>query len=211
MVDVAPADQRAYTSAELRFRSAIPLTTQLHVKRLELNQCFAALRKSIDAGGAIGAHSHHHMPWAQPEASTATPKIDALKRDLATVRGSSLRAVVFTQSKIAHRKIVAALTTTGYKVFDFTGSTDVKRRHQAIKTFQSSGGHSSHLYPNGVIFVITLSAGACGITLTAASRVYLMEPAIDPAAEQQAAGPSQRLTRNGTQRHATARNGTYKK
>ena len=97
---------------------------------------------------------------------------------------------MFTQSKWAHLKIVTALTTAGYKVFDFTGSTTVKKRHESIKTFQSSGGHSSHLYPNGVIFVITLAAGACGITLTAASRVYLMEPAIDPAAEQQAAGPS---------------------
>ena len=33
----------------------------------------------------------------------------------------------------------------------------------------------------------------CGITLTAATRVYLMEPCIDPAHEQQAAGRIHRL------------------
>ena len=66
------------------------------------------------------------------------------------------------------------------------------KRHAAIQTFQSTGS-GGHLYPNGVIFVITLAAGACGITLTAASRVYLMEPALDPAAEQQAAGRVHRL------------------
>ena len=43
------------------------------------------------------------------------------------------------------------------------------------------------------VFVITIKAGAMGITLTAASAVFLMEPAIDPALEIQAAGRIHRL------------------
>ena len=39
----------------------------------------------------------------------------------------------------------------------------------------------------------SFAAGAVGITLTAASRVYLMEPCIDPATEVQAAGRIHRL------------------
>ena len=38
------------------------------------------------------------------------------------------------------------------------------------------------------VFVVTYATAAGGITLTAASRVYLMEPALDPAVEMQAAG-----------------------
>ena len=42
-------------------------------------------------------------------------------------------------------------------------------------------------------FVITVKTGAVGITLTAATRVYLFEPALDPAAEVQMAGRIHRL------------------
>ena len=38
-----------------------------------------------------------------------------------------------------------------------------------------------------------MKTGSCGITLTAATRVYLMEPCIDPAHELQAAGRIHRL------------------
>ena len=43
------------------------------------------------------------------------------------------------------------------------------------------------------MFVVTYATAAVGITLTAATRVYLMEPAIDPAQEMQAAGRIHRL------------------
>jgi hypothetical protein len=40
-----------------------------------------------------------------------------------------------------------------------------------------------------------MKAGSCGITLTAATRVYLMEPCLDPAHEIQAAGRQGRADR----------------
>ncbi|KAJ1623947.1 hypothetical protein T492DRAFT_567299, partial [Pavlovales sp. CCMP2436] len=43
------------------------------------------------------------------------------------------------------------------------------------------------------VFVITLRAGAMGITLTAADAVFLTEPCLDPATELQAAGRINRL------------------
>ena len=46
------------------------------------------------------------------------------------------------------------------------------------------------------MFVITLRSGNVGITLTAASRVYLLEPSLDPAVEVQAAGRIHRLGQN---------------
>ena len=41
--------------------------------------------------------------------------------------------------------------------------------------------------------MVTIKTGAVGITLTAATRVYLLEPCYDPAAEAQAAGRIHRL------------------
>ena len=43
------------------------------------------------------------------------------------------------------------------------------------------------------VFVLTLKAGACGVTLTAATRLYLFEPCLDPSHEIQAAGRVHRL------------------
>jgi SWI/SNF-related matrix-associated actin-dependent regulator of chromatin subfamily A3 len=43
------------------------------------------------------------------------------------------------------------------------------------------------------VMVITFKAGACGITLTAATRVYLFEPCLDPGHEVQAAGRIHRM------------------
>ena len=41
--------------------------------------------------------------------------------------------------------------------------------------------------------MVTVKTGSVGITLTAATRVYLFEPAFDPATEAQAAGRIRRL------------------
>ena len=71
-------------------------------------------------------------------------------------------------------------------MYEIAGSTDVKVRHKAIRDFQASE-------PRPKVFVLTMKTGSCGITLTAATRVYLMEPCIDPAHELQAAGRIHRL------------------
>ena len=47
--------------------------------------------------------------------------------------------------------------------------------------------------PQPCVFIVTYATAAVGITLTAATRVYLMEPSMDPAQEVQAAGRIHRL------------------
>ena len=61
------------------------------------------------------------------------------------------------------------------------------KRDEAIRNFQRGGTNRPS------VFVITLRSGNVGITLTAASRVYLLEPCLDPATEVQAAGRIHRL------------------
>jgi hypothetical protein len=39
--------------------------------------------------------------------------------------------------------------------------------------------------PSVTVFLLSVRTGAVGLTLTRANRVYLMEPAVNPALEQQ--------------------------
>lgn len=43
------------------------------------------------------------------------------------------------------------------------------------------------------MFLLSLRAGSAGLTLTAATRVFLLEPALDPAIEQQAVARVHRI------------------
>ena len=106
-------------------------------------------------------------------------KLAALRRDLLQLRqqDASMHAVVFTHLVVSHRNIVAMLKDAGFVVCEFSGTTAADKRHDAIRDFQESGQKQ-----NGVakVFVVTIKTGSVGITLTAASRVYLMEPCFDP-------------------------------
>ena len=115
--------------------------------------------------------------------SQAKSKLDALVADITQLRSREphLHAVVFTQNRLTHSAVCERLRGVSFKVYELKGNTPVNKRHQAIREFQQSS-------PEPKVFVLTMKAGNCGITLTAASRVYLMEPCIDPAHEVQAAG-----------------------
>ena len=97
-----------------------------------------------------------------------------------------MHAVVFTQSVAAHNQICRSVRDAGFTVYEISGCSNVKARHSFIRKFQAVEAKAK-------VFVLTMKTGNCGITLTAATRVYLMEPCIDPAHEQQAAGRIHRL------------------
>lgn len=115
-------------------------------------------------------------------------KIAALMKDITALQQSdrNMRAVIFTQSSRIHTTCKNATRQAGIKTLEFSGTTSPTKRDQAIRTFQSNEGGS-------MVFVITARAGGVGITLTSASRVYLLEPWIDPAQEVQSAGRIHRL------------------
>ncbi|CAB9515341.1 Chromodomain-helicase-DNA-binding protein 1 [Seminavis robusta] len=118
----------------------------------------------------------------------AKTKCQALLSDIQRVRqrDANLRVVVFTQYTESHKTIIKTLRRGGIDTLEFSGSTKADRRDKAIREFQSTG-------PGVKAFVITTRAGSVGMTLTAAKRVYLMEPSINPATEIQAAGRINRL------------------
>jgi SNF2 family DNA or RNA helicase len=114
-------------------------------------------------------------------------KIQVLITDLQQMllNEPSARVVIYSQYKRAAKVVVDRLKPI-MKVHSFRGLTRPDKRDEAIREFQSTKGRAA-------AFVITLRAGSVGITLTTASRVYLMEPIIDIAKEVQAAGRIHRL------------------
>ena len=56
---------------------------------------------------------------------------------------------------------------------------------QAIEAFQKD--------PPTTVFLLSMRSGAVGINLTAANHVFLMEPAFNPALEDQAVGRAHRM------------------
>ena len=59
------------------------------------------------------------------------------------------------------------------------------QRTQAIEAFQQD--------PPTTVFILTLRTAACGINLTAANHIYLLEPCLNAAVEAQAIGRAWRM------------------
>ena len=131
-------------------------------------------------------------------------KFRTLMEDLHALRADepSARFVVFTRHDAVQERLVTLITSevrTGglletpqghkpLKVFEFNKHTPPTKRHRLIQDFQDgqdSGGAR--------VFIVTYATAAVGITLTAANRVFLMEPCPDPGQEAQAAGRIHRL------------------
>jgi len=110
----------------------------------------------------------------------------------------NMRVVIFThydevQSKLVQWLAALARSSGGtplWKVDDINLRTPAVQRHRTIADFQAtSGAHAK----GARLFVATLSVAAVGLTLTAATRVFLLEPTFDPSVVAQAAGRIHRL------------------
>ncbi|KAH7371973.1 SNF2 family N-terminal domain-containing protein [Pyrenochaeta sp. MPI-SDFR-AT-0127] len=73
----------------------------------------------------------------------------------------------------------------GIRCVRIDGKVAIKKREQAIQQFRND--------PDTRVILITISCGACGLDLTAASRVHLLEPQWNPSIEDQALARAHRL------------------
>jgi hypothetical protein len=152
----------------------------------------AKMQKLIDQGRAAAPAKH---AW---QAKATLTKFAALLSDLAALRADEpdMRAVVFTRHDLVQERLVALITNElrpggklatphgarALKLFEFNKLTAPTKRHKLIKDFQDQGSAGPR------VFIVTYATAAVGITLTAANRVFLMEPCIDPGMEAQARG-----------------------
>eukprot|EP01060_Flectonema_neradi_P001625 TRINITY_DN1098_c0_g1_i4.p1 TRINITY_DN1098_c0_g1~~TRINITY_DN1098_c0_g1_i4.p1 ORF type:complete len:582 (+),score=106.64 TRINITY_DN1098_c0_g1_i4:522-2267(+) len=101
-------------------------------------------------------------------------------------RDSTCKVVIFTQFDQAITAIEREITRIGYTTQKIVGCMSQKQRSESLSRFNSD--------PTCLAFLLTIRTGSCGLTLTKANHVFLMEPCLNPSLELQAIGRCQRIT-----------------
>lgn len=111
----------------------------------------------------------------------SSSKMDALIHALTEQRNKDpqVKSMIVSQFTSYLSLIETALRESGFTFTRLDGSMTQKKRTEAIQCFQSTHVDSP------TIMLLSLKAGGVGLNLTAASRVFLMDPAWNPAAEEQ--------------------------
>ncbi|WQF88244.1 Putative helicase, P-loop containing nucleoside triphosphate hydrolase, SNF2-like domain superfamily [Colletotrichum destructivum] len=118
-------------------------------------------------------------------------KVKALVADIKRL-SPEVKCIVFSTWRMTLDVVEEALKHAGKTTVRFDGSVSQKDRHSVVERFRKDPGVS--------VMLLTLSCGAVGLTLTVASRVYLMEPHWNPNLEEQALA---RVHRMGQTREVT--------
>ncbi|UKZ61097.1 uncharacterized protein TrAtP1_002369 [Trichoderma atroviride] len=115
----------------------------------------------------------------QIEASSITlpSKINALVADIKSLP-SDTKCIVFSTWRLTLDIIEAGLDQASLRSIRFDGRVPQKERQSVVDKFKND--------PSIRVMLLTLSCGAVGLTLTVASRAYLMEPHWNPTLEEQA-------------------------
>ena len=102
-----------------------------------------------------------------------------------------VRVIVFTEHNTTQVHLVELFNKElgDFVVYEFNQRTAPVKRHKIIREFQNSAGRGDY----AAACIATYATAAVGVTLTAASRVYLFEPCLDAGTEAQAAGRIHRL------------------
>ncbi|XP_062988155.1 helicase-like transcription factor isoform X2 [Elgaria multicarinata webbii] len=111
----------------------------------------------------------------------SSSKISALMHALLELRkqNPAIKSLIVSQFTKFLSLIEIPLKESGFAFARLDGSMTRKKRVEAIQQFQSNEAGSP------TIMLLSLKAGGVGLNLTAASRVFLMDPAWNPAAEDQ--------------------------
>ncbi|PHH86174.1 hypothetical protein CDD83_10630 [Cordyceps sp. RAO-2017] len=111
-------------------------------------------------------------------------KVEALIADLKTLP-RDVKSVVFSSWRFTLGIVEAGLSQAGISSVRFDGKVPQKERQTVIGRFRTD--------PSVRVMLLTLSCGAVGLTLTEASRAYLIEPHWNPSVEEQALARIHRL------------------
>lgn len=114
-------------------------------------------------------------------------KFNHLLKELEKIRDNEpgSKSLVFSQFSSTLQWLKQELPKHGFKFRTLSGDMPMSKRAKALRDFQSD--------PPTTIFLLSMRSAAAGINLTQANRVFLMEPALNPALEAQAIGRVYRL------------------
>ena len=176
-VSLSSPERKAYNS--LRWQMRLKLrklmfgsTARQYYSASYLDRAFSQLRQ------ASNQPSKYHALFANIR--------DLLKTD------ENARVVIFSRYMDSIDELLRSLAKPdsglrNVSVTQIRGSVTPKIRQRAIRNFQDTANRCPR------ILVISYITGECGITLTAASRIYLLEPCILPSDEVQAGGRIHRV------------------
>ncbi|KAL0020479.1 hypothetical protein WJX77_009137 [Trebouxia sp. C0004] len=130
------------------------------------------------------------------KASTSESKLMALLEELRVMRENdpTAKALVFSQFVSTIEWLKVKLAEQGFSYRTISGSMSLQQRSKAIEAFQKD--------PPTTVFLLSMRSGSVGINLTSANYVFILEPALNPALEEQAVG---RAWRMGQQREVTVK------
>ncbi|XP_060098305.1 helicase-like transcription factor [Heteronotia binoei] len=111
----------------------------------------------------------------------SSSKVNALMHALLDLRkqNPAIKSIIVSQFTKFLSLIEVPLRKSGFVFTRLDGTLRQKKRVEAIQQFQSTEAGSP------TVMLLSLKAGGVGLNLTAASRVFLMDPAWNPAAEDQ--------------------------
>ncbi|KAK0622598.1 SNF2 family N-terminal domain-containing protein [Immersiella caudata] len=134
----------------------------------------------------------HHRLDPSPGTLYALPtKITALVAQLKRVPMDE-KSIVFSTWRMSLDVVEAGLRQAGIQCLRYDGKVPQKERHGVVTRFRED--------PSVRVLLLTLACGAVGLTLTVASRAYLLEPHWNPTLEDQALA---RIHRMGQKREVT--------
>ncbi|KAM8916461.1 helicase-like transcription factor isoform 2-T2 [Spinachia spinachia] len=124
-----------------------------------------------------------------PDKWRTSSKVQALMGNLLRLQceGGSIKSLIVSQFTRFLTILETPLRKHGFSFVRLDGTMSQKKRALVIQEFQSAAADSP------AIMLLSLKAGGVGLNLTAASRVFFMDPAWNPATEEQCIDRCHRL------------------
>ncbi|KAK5461261.1 DNA repair protein rad16 [Exophiala xenobiotica] len=174
-------------------------------------QCAKSYVQSFAGGGGDAGCPRCHIPlqidWEQPEIEqdeenvkkssiinrikmedwTSSTKIEMLVYDLYKLRSKKQthKSIVFSQFTSMLQLVQWRLQKSGFSTVLLDGSMSPAQRQKSIDHFMNN--------VDCEVFLVSLKAGGVALNLTEASRVYIVDPWWNPAAEWQSADRCHRI------------------
>ncbi|KAK2768768.1 DNA repair protein rad16 [Arachnomyces sp. PD_36] len=173
-------------------------------------QCVKDYLQSVEAGGEADCPRCHiplSIDFEQPEMEqaedmvkknsiinrikmedwTSSTKIEMLIGDLFRLRSmkTTKKSIVFSQFTSMLQLVEWRLQRAGFETVMLDGSMTPAQRQKSIEYFMNN--------TNVEVFLVSLKAGGVALNLTEASRVFIVDPWWNPAAEWQSADRCHRI------------------
>ena len=167
--------------------------TQIDVKKLQAfmppppsssSSSSLSLQRNGYASSDMGVSDDTRRRWG---GTVLESKFQVLLRELARVRSkdATSKSLVFSQFNTTIEALKPRLLAAGFQWRSLAGNMTLAARAKALEEFQAD--------PPTTVFLLSIRAGACGINLTQANEVFLLDPCLNPALEAQAIGRVHRL------------------